>query len=86
MFCTFEKRCGMEGKCHESKLIIEILRDDKGKAYNQGFVRTGLQEINGKDALTFLGIQKNGSVHVTTVYTDGSAVHSRHTFACIGLG
>ncbi|MEM1314918.1 MAG: hypothetical protein AAGI51_10215 [Pseudomonadota bacterium] len=77
LFCKFDRLCSSEG-CDASDYFLE-LRVDAGEAYfNDGERTAEVDLIPGKDGLSFLDIDDDGNLSLTTVYQDLTAAHSAH--------
>ncbi len=80
--CVYPKFSDKDGR-HEVNEPLEqtfIIDSEKESAYVVGSRGSGkVDQIAGKDGLSFIEITDNGSVMTTTIDSKGSSVHSRNT-------
>ncbi|WP_170375371.1 MULTISPECIES: hypothetical protein [Ruegeria] len=78
--CKFDIECSPNEGCQKKEMDLTFFLDGQGKAFMQGNV--GLVQVvpvAGTQAFSFVEPLESGVVQSTTVLTDGTAVHSRHT-------
>ena len=78
--CRYDRVCLDGGRCDESEFVFRILRTANGSPTTDSILRLPLQQIEGDQALSFLAVQRNGSIHSTTIFQDGTSVHSSHLY------
>jgi hypothetical protein len=77
LFCKFDRVCSSSG-CEGSEYFLELRVDGDGAFFNDGERIAEAETIAGKDGLSFLDIDENGNLSLTTVYQDLTAAHSAH--------
>jgi hypothetical protein len=79
--CNFVETCAREEGCKETEFLLTFFVDrEDGTAYMQGNIGlTDVLPFETTRSVSFVEFVDSGVVQATTIFPDGTGVHSRHT-------